>query len=242
LELPRAHRTVTAGSHQVPPLLILEGVRQLGVVMAHRTLGVPWNTSLILKDVSMEWPGDALTFPDFSPAFVDAKVEITDIATRRGQVREFTIHAEIRSATEMTARLRGVISCLSADVYQMVRRHARPQTLSLLKRGGPTLEVLETTPTRLQAGVHVDPDDTFVFDHAVDHVPGMLLCSTSLEIHELMTGDSVPTKFEISFGAFAELDVPLRVEASLETPHRTVCHFTQNGQPVAEATIERAEA
>lgn len=98
--------------------------------------------------------------------------------------------------------------------------------------------------TRRRWPLRVDTTHPFFFDHAVDHVPGMLLVEAARQAAQALLGPRPvqPIGIETTFERFAELTVPVWIEAetgqtdaSGDTPVRVSGH--QDGEVVFTATV-----
>jgi len=194
--IPRAHRAVPTGRRTVPAVLLAEGLRQAGFAAAHTTLDVPLDASFLLDEVALVLSGDPVPFPDYGPALLRYEVAASDVG-RRGCRFDMTV-LDPAGTTVATGHA--------------LTRWLRPAQYAAVRREHPT-----TTIRRMAEGdVAWDLDDPFLFDHPVDHVPGMLFVAAAEERADgAQNGTLRGGVFRgglWTFPRFAELDAPIVVE------------------------------
>jgi hypothetical protein len=85
--------------------------------------------------------------------------------------------------------------------------------------------LVAATPTDGTWALRFDPDHAVLFDHPVDHVPGMVLVEGARQAALLAIGDpyALPASAEFRFDAYVEFDSEclLVVEADKAGPDRT---------------------
>jgi hypothetical protein len=91
-------------------------------------------------------------------------------------------------------------------------------------------------PGRATAALHVDQDHPFFFDHPLDHVPGMLLVASLLDL--VREGVPVGSRLGLSlqFSTLCELDAPTELTATPERQGWSVA-AVQGGRSVCEGTV-----
>ncbi|MGW3647934.1 AfsA-related hotdog domain-containing protein [Streptomyces sp. NPDC000878] len=97
--------------------------------------------------------------------------------------------------------------------------------------------------------LRVDTGHPILFDHLVDHVPGMLLIEAARQAARAATGrpDALLLGLDGSFARYAELDAPCWIEARVARPDsfgpgpvqdlRVHVHATQQGRRVFAADL-----
>jgi hypothetical protein len=98
--------------------------------------------------------------------------------------------------------------------------------------------------------LRVDTGHPVLFDHPVDHVPGMLLLDAARQAAhaELGAGAVPPLALDADFGRFVELGAPCRVEVTARPPlpgdppggHRTRVLFRHPGDAAPRCTADLA--
>jgi hypothetical protein len=91
----------------------------------------------------------------------------------------------------------------------------------------------------------VDPGNTAMFEHAQDHVPGMVQMEAARQVALWQftettgapPGDVTVHGLDTAFLAVAELDLPLLATAGRTRPAEVAVELTQAGTPVARAAV-----
>lgn len=192
---PRRHPLFQPEPDQDPdPLLFVETLRQGGIHLSHEHLRVPLGTQFVFESISAEYlhPGPR-PGPDQDGAVV--LVVRIDAARRAGVVTGASLDIEAWSGRVPIAAARAAYRCLPPEVYARVRRSA----------AAPAIPRPRTSPEPLGL-LAVDPRHPTFFDHAVDHLPGMLLIDGVLRAARPLLGEQgCPWGFDLRFERFAEL-------------------------------------
>jgi hypothetical protein len=248
-----------AGS--LDPLLILEAVRQSATCGAHLHADVPRSAVLVLNEYTLDLAGPVLAYGRARPADLVAITTLTGNPTRRGRPQSLSYATELFvSGRPIGAATMGV-TAMAGDQYQALRRMTRrgePPTASEVTgpvRGAPvdparvhrfnpanvTICALVTGAER--AGAHLDIGcyrNRSMFDHPYDHVPAMVLTEAARQL-ALAAADTSTARIRGlrgSFTAFAELDRPVRLCASLPQDGPVRVEVVQRGQTVAGIEIQ----
>ncbi|MBX7548424.1 A-factor biosynthesis protein [Streptomyces sp. tea 10] len=270
-QLPRLHAfydDTLAPRAGHDPLMLLEACRQGIFVVAHEFLGVPLDHKFLLRTVEFEVlePG-----PPARGAFPTDMVIGTRIERRaRGRSGVTGLRLRFLCTADghdvMTAgieyswlaprqwdRLRAVrradLELPAVPVAPPVQR-IRPE---LVDRGSAANAVISPARATADGGLaaRLVPDiaHPVMFDHWVDHVPGMLELEAcrqlavvaSVAAGTLPTPAARPTALHARFRAFGELDLPLECRTGPVLPGSDIaCTLSQRGAPVADARIRLA--
>ncbi|MDT0457416.1 ScbA/BarX family gamma-butyrolactone biosynthesis protein [Streptomyces sp. DSM 41527] len=243
---PRAHTFYGPVHGLHDPVLLIETVRQTGILLSHVAYQVPLDHPIIWQRVRYDLAPQALRTADH-PAEVTLHVTDHDVV-RRGS-RLVSVHQEFRivcdGADLASATL--VYSCHSPAVYRRLRGEysdlalANSRKLPLPQAVAPQLVarerdrdvVLSPTdrPDRWQ--LRVDTSHPVLFDHPVDHAPGMLIVEAARQAAQAAApGFTVPASMDCTFERYAELDAPTWVEA--RTTDRT-----DGGRRQVEVAVEQ---
>ncbi|MEU8581342.1 ScbA/BarX family gamma-butyrolactone biosynthesis protein [Streptomyces abikoensis] len=288
-QLPPSHIYYTEGCSRlgVPdPLLLLECCRQAETYGGHAFFGVPRDSKFLLRSWSMSLPG-LLTAPVTDrPGELAMRVRTTNRRGAAGDVRRLTYEVEMELSRHRLGTVRIDVGYIPGEVYAMVRERGRGRPLtpfadvprtgsrlapSLVGRTDPANVVLgdvRTGPDGASASLRVPVDNRSMFDHAQDHVPGMVLMEaarqlclfTASELHGASTPRTTVAGFDFSFTRYAELDSPTTVHvrksepyghvdelgAALPEPRTFHVEFEQDGEVIASGrthtTTSRAYA
>lgn len=252
---PRAHTFYGPVHGLHDPVLLIETVRQTGILLSHVVHHVPLDHPIIWQRVSYDLAPRALRTAE-EPAEVELHVTDHDmvyrgkrLASARQEFRIVCDGADLASATL-------VYSCHSPAVYRRLRGEygdvalANSRKLPVPQAVAPQQVarerdrdvVLSPTdrPDRWQ--LRVDTSHPVLFDHPVDHTPGMLMIEAARQAAQAATpGFTVPASIDCSFERYAELDAPSWVQA--RTTGRTDGHrqvevtVEQHSKPVIAARI-----
>ncbi|SEO46211.1 ScbA/BarX family gamma-butyrolactone biosynthesis protein [Amycolatopsis saalfeldensis] len=251
---PRRHSffgPCTPSSHD--PMLYAETCRQAGLLIAHRAYGVPQGHSFLSdsKTYAVDEAGLATTG---RPIDVVLQVTTHDVKYRgrNGGMRlEFECYRDGQLVGTGTDDARWVCSA----VYRRLRgRHfaATPFQAIVLPTVAPALVGRDRAEDVLVAetaepgvwSLQFDPDHAVLFDHAVDHVPGMMLVEAARQVALLKVGDprALPVRASFEFKSYVEFDADcLMVAEDVETAGdgtrvvRVV--FEQDGVAAAVGTL-----
>ncbi|WP_331725797.1 hypothetical protein OG264_39190 (plasmid) [Streptomyces xanthophaeus] len=224
---PRGHSFFTPvadGYHD--PLIGCETIRQIGMLLGHAEFDVPLGHQFSVGDIHISVRPQHLRV-GWSPASLDIEVTCTEIKRRRRNLSGLRFEAVIRREGYVVATGGGSFSCMALGVYQRVRGShtlggdwrqlplvspAAPQSVG---RMSPMDVVLSPTgePTRWQ--LRADTRHPVLFEHAVDHVPGMVLVEAARQATASVLGRSsyLPLSITTEFKRYAELDAPCTIEA-----------------------------
>lgn len=223
---PHARRGGASGGASSGAMIGLEVVRQLGLLMGHYAGSVPLDWAFLLQELTFTATADGpnAVFPrEFE---TNAVVSISSRDVRKGNLVGMTAEVEILSDDDTVALGGGRFRCVPRQTYQALRRHAAIQTASAIPPTKSTLVDPACTSSKLTATLGWPSDDELLFDHDVDHVPGMLLAQAGVVAHETMTG-VVPRSIYLTCARFAEIGV----EAAVVAQHwdRRVSTLIQQG-------------
>ncbi|MFF5454408.1 ScbA/BarX family gamma-butyrolactone biosynthesis protein [Streptomyces sp. NPDC012950] len=219
---PRHHSFYRSHNQRFDPLLFVETVRQTFPLLSHVAYGVPFDSHLVWDDFAFEVEAQAMLVP---PARADVVLEVTctDVRTRKNRLVSMTMHTEVRLNGCHVGRARTRFTNHSPAVYSRLRSgHGLAEALHRALPPPPPLRpvtvghhhpenvVLAETgrPGRWQ--LRVDLDHAVLFDHPVDHVPGMFLLEAVRQAARADSSDAdrTVTGMSVSFDGWVELDAP----------------------------------
>ncbi|MFD4248067.1 ScbA/BarX family gamma-butyrolactone biosynthesis protein [Streptomyces sp. NPDC058525] len=264
---PRAHSFYSpdaSGHHD--PLLLAESVRQAIPLLSHVAYDAPFGHRQIWDTFSYSMNAAALVVGS-APADITLHIACSDITRRGRRLAGLTMHVTATREGELLGTAEARFTNQSQAVYQRLRGHnadlaqvaARmiplPPPLTPRRVGRDRFHdvVLSPTSATHRTQLRTDVNHPILFDHPVDHAPGMLLLEA---VRQAAHGCAFPrrgvlTDLEIRFFRYAELDSPCWIEttpapggmtASGRLPVRV--RARQNGADVftATATISAAPA
>ena len=177
---------------QHEPLLVLEALRQTVIGLSHRFHGVPAEHPFILSGIGFEFTsptGRVGGRSDAGTARLEASCEILQAGPRRfAAVMQAEVFRHGRSHARGTVRWEAVDPALyralrgrspGADAaFPAPGRPAEAPPLPAAEVGSDPADVLLSRSDPAEPGrwrLSADTGNLWYFDHAVDHLPGMLL-------------------------------------------------------------------
>ncbi|MDB1090273.1 ScbA/BarX family gamma-butyrolactone biosynthesis protein [Streptomyces sp. ACA25] len=206
------------------PLLFAETVRQALSLLSHEAFDVPLDHQLVWKDLSFHVLPDALRVGP-QPLEVRLVVTCVEAVRRRGMLAAACMRMTAWADGSALGHAHTRYSAHSPGVYRRLRagRHdtaaARANALppaegvppEKVARHLPGDVVLSPTRHLRTWQLRVDLDHPILFDHPVDHVPGMLLLEAARQaaITSHPAGCTIVTSMTTRFHRYLELDRPV---------------------------------
>ncbi|SCK57007.1 ScbA/BarX family gamma-butyrolactone biosynthesis protein [Streptomyces sp. WMMB 322] len=214
------------------PMLLVETTRQVLPLIAHAAYGVPPGHQLI-------WDHHHCTFSTpflpvtGAPAEVVLHLSAAEAPVRGKRPRRITLSMTVRSAGRVIGSASTVYTAHSPQIYGRLRGPGTPSppdamaaalapppalTPSLVGRESEREVVL--APAGVGSGgrrqLRVLTTSPWLFDHPVDHAPGMLLMEAARQSAHLAAAPHRPglTRMEAEFHRYVDLDAPSWVEVS----------------------------
>lgn len=212
------------------PLMLSEMVRQLLPLLSHAAYGVPLGHHLIWDDFHYDVDTTALR-TEGSPSELRLSVDCSGVTRRGARATAVPLRVQIyrgdtylgEAGTRFTIhtpavyrRLRGAYG----DVHRAMSAAvgpAFPLPASRVGRASPYDVVLSPGrgPGRWQ--LCTDTNHPVLFDHPVDHAPGMLLLEAARQAAQAVAYPQpvVPAAMRAGFHRYIELDAPCWVDAEI---------------------------
>ncbi|MFF5189684.1 ScbA/BarX family gamma-butyrolactone biosynthesis protein [Streptomyces sp. NPDC000345] len=271
-QLPRLHPfydDVLGPRTHHDPLLLLEACRQGIFVVAHRYLDVPLGHKFLLRAVEYEVPEPAALVRGDTPAeaVIGVRVEhrTRDRTGVTGLRLRFTAAIGTRQAllaridyvwmpSQAWTRLRAGQRCALGLSDPPVALPGRPLDPGRVGRRHRANAVI-TPPHTAHDGVRTArlvaaTTHPTLYDHWVDHVPGMLeleafrqLALTAAVVDGAVRAPTaLPVRLRARFRRLAEMDLPLECRTAPVVPGADIeCTLHQPGALVAEARVGFAD-
>jgi 2-oxo-3-(phosphooxy)propyl 3-oxoalkanoate synthase len=249
-QLPKSHSFFLDTPRTAPRydiLLLTECARQGCTFLAHALYDVPADWMFLMTQVSTEiFDGPALDLGD-RPAELEILARQDDAEVRNGRLRTLRASLELSIGGVRVGRMTGDGRYLTTEEYGFLRSghrdgptplstdlaHARgvPVQPGLVGRREPLNVLLvdaRRTPEGAQAVLAVPAEHPTIFDHPLDHYPGMALLEAGSQaallaavLDEPGRGPGRVTSLRGRFAGFAELDVEVLVQARFADPANT---------------------
>ncbi|MEU6373597.1 ScbA/BarX family gamma-butyrolactone biosynthesis protein [Streptomyces sp. NPDC046909] len=233
---PKEHGFYSSRHGLHDPLLLAESVRQAVPLLSHAAYGVPFGHRQSWSSLSFSLTPAALAVGACDSA-VELHVACPDVVRRAGRLASVTMEvdlvrdgvrvgsAQTRFANHAPAlynRLRGPY----ADIARATGRALPvepPVAPARVGRDHPDDVVLSASDTPGRSRLRVDLGHPVLFDHPVDHVPGMLVLEAARQAAQAVAHPRTTTVIGMDavFARYAEFDAPCWVHASLlDSPGR----------------------
>ncbi|WP_344874816.1 ScbA/BarX family gamma-butyrolactone biosynthesis protein [Allokutzneria multivorans] len=220
---PRDHsfyRPLPTGAHD--PLLLLETVRQAGLLVAHVGAGVAVGHHFVMHSIGYDVDARLLRLGR-EPA--DLTIDVTcQVRGRRptGAVR-LGIRVLFSRDGEVLGSGTGEMTCLPEALYRNLRARSLPG-----EAVGETADLPPVEPRRVNRSreqdvvlspgadpstwlVRVDRGHPVLFDHPLDHVPGMLVFEATRQALAYTGRGLLPLGCHAELTRYVELDPPAAV-------------------------------
>lgn len=236
-EIPRTHKYFNdhvRNPSGPDPLLLIEISRQSGIVMTEEFLGAPSGTQLVLLSLSGTFFKELFEQHGERIAFVTVTTDVVAKRIVKGVPKRVTIQCTVRDEdTELGqfvfsyqcwpkalySRKRGDLPL--SDTYEQASASlVRPALVDRRLSENVLLSPLGIDDYSSRYKVVMDYAHGSMFDHPLDHVPGMAQLEAIRQVvqlelsnderHDLINSPK-PVRFSAQFRDFAELGVPLAV-------------------------------
>lgn len=209
------------------PRVLTQTIRQSGLVIAHAAYGVP------LSDQTLLHYFDFTVAPGFrvapqGPCDLTVEVSVTEPKKRGRTVSSLGMDVRVLQGGTMAARADSEFGWISPRAYRRLRGEhltvdwnawtvpapVGPRTVA---RHTPADVVLTAGDHPLHWQLRNDVDNVVLYDHPVDHVPGLVLMEAAQQAAHAAL---YPAPFEATtvtseFERYAEFDRPCWIEAEI---------------------------
>ncbi|GAA3657119.1 ScbA/BarX family gamma-butyrolactone biosynthesis protein [Streptomyces chitinivorans] len=222
---PEDHAFYTVRDRCHDPLLLCETIRQTFPLLSHEAYGVPLGHALVWDTYEQRLDPGALRSGD-SYSDVELRVTVREATRRRGRIAALSLLYDVVRDGLPLATAGSRFTIHSPEVYRRLRRghgdlsavRPIPVPAAVSARGVGRADardvVLAPTGEPHRWQLRVDTDHPVLFDHPVDHVPGMLLLEAARQAAHSFSGrpSACVTAMDVRFHRYAELDAPGWVE------------------------------
>ncbi|WP_405817595.1 transcriptional regulator [Streptomyces sp. NBC_01390] len=245
---PKDHSFYRSRNGLHDPLLFAETIRQTVPLLSHAAYGVPFGHRQSWSSLSYALTPTALAVGEGDTA-VELRVACQDVVRRAGRLASVNMQLEIvrdgmtvgtaqtrfaNHAPALYERLRGPY----ADIAWSTGRAlpvSPPVAHLRVGRDHPGDVVLSASDVPGRSRLRVDLRHPMLFDHPVDHAPGMLVLEAARQAAQALAHPRPVTAvgMDAVFARYCEFDAPTWVHASLlDSPDgrttRAVVSLVQN--------------
>ncbi|WP_231627001.1 ScbA/BarX family gamma-butyrolactone biosynthesis protein [Streptomyces apocyni] len=256
---PRAHSFFAPVSGHYDPMLAAETIRQVGTLLGHSAFGVPLDHQFLMWDLNYTVIPGHLAI-GARPADLELDVVCSEIRRRGTRLTGLRYEVAIRHDGRVIATGGLGYTCASPELYRRLRG-ARLATAAVPLLPGtpvPPARVGRSSGSDVVLGpaahprcwqLRVDTQHPVLFDHYVDHVPGMVLLEAARQVaHAMAPGDAplLPTSVHSTFSRYVEFGSPCWIEAEYPADDPTglnsglVVRAHQEGETVFTSTVTTA--
>ncbi|MFI0977764.1 ScbA/BarX family gamma-butyrolactone biosynthesis protein [Streptomyces sp. NPDC021093] len=226
---PRSHGFYEWEHGLYDPLLLCETFRQTFPLLNHAEYGVPFGHQLFWHQLQYTLDPREMAITS-APAEIELLITCSDIRLRRGIPTEMSMSVAVLRDGRQVATASTRIGILAPAVYQRLRatradlQHVfgsaplppPPISRRLVGRSRHQDVVLAQTPHAGRWKLRADTSHPVLFDHAVDHAPGMLLLEAVRQAGLAVQPAGqhmMPTSMDVAFVQYVEFDSPCWIEA-----------------------------
>lgn len=228
------------------PRVLAQAIRQGGLVIAHAEYGVPLTHQTLLNHLDYT-VSQGFRVPRDRPLPMEIRVRPRPAQRRGRAARSLTVDVDIRHDGITTVRSDSAFGWISPAAYQRLRGPRltvdwgnwpvpAPVAPEIVGRSSPTDVLLAPGGRRHRWQLRHDVSNTLLYDHPVDHVPGLVLLETAHQAAHATVGPPVEiTAIASSYSRYVEFDAPCWIEATaLPEPgagrFRVLVTGTQDGE------------
>ncbi|MFI5621315.1 ScbA/BarX family gamma-butyrolactone biosynthesis protein [Streptomyces sp. NPDC051567] len=226
---PRSHGFYAPEHDMHDPLLLCETIRQCGLLLSHTGYGLPLGHHIGWTRLQYALNPQAMRIAT-KPAEITLHVTCSDVRRHRSVPSSMVMHIEAVRDKSLLAVASIGFSNYSPAVYERLRvgrgdaarmSESAPMPPDPVSRGTAGRRrhrdiVLSPTQERWRWQLRVDTAHPVLFDHPLDHVPGMLLLESVRQAGHALEpswGAMMPTSMDVSFNHYVEFDTPCWIEA-----------------------------
>ncbi|WP_329305258.1 ScbA/BarX family gamma-butyrolactone biosynthesis protein [Streptomyces anulatus] len=234
---PQGHAFYRPSGGAYDPMLVAESVRQTVPLLSHAVYDVP-------REYKQAWENFSLAVEPSASLVTTVEEEVrlvvscSDVVRRGSRFAGMTMRVDVHLGERLMGTALTRFNNQPAAIYRRLRgSYADTESaLAACLPAGPPVEphrvdrvspadvVLSPDPGGRYGRwmLRVDPTHPVLFDHAVDHVPGMLLLEAARQAaHAVGDGATLVTGMETDFARYVELDAPAVVLAGDPVPDGT---------------------
>lgn len=253
---PRGHSLYRVLNGHHDPLQMAETMRQTGILLAHVGEDVPLDWNFIMDRIAVSADLDGLR-AGLAPADVVVEAELSPLRNRTRLMAHLRLDTRFFRDGKACGTASAWMRCVAPAVYDRLRGE-HPCTTTAASAALPPVDprtvgmstetdvVLGTTSSH-GAGwpLRVRTDHPVLFDHPLDHVPGMLVLEGFRQAGRAMLRqpDAQLTSFDVTFTRYLELDRPAVLmtntgQSATSAGAALTLSVVQDGQPAVTGVGE----
>jgi hypothetical protein len=216
---PRGHALRSISDGAFDPLLVAETIRQSGILLAHVGYAVPLGNAFLMRRLRFNCMPERMGAAGGRPLDLIVEATVREIQQGARRINGMRIDALLRTGDARIAMGSGWLRCVDPAVYRRLRRVTASDGPGLAPAVAPISPAIVGRPgvgdVVIGAGdgergyqLRVPMDHPVFFDHAVDHVPGMLAIEAQRQAAVAAIGHPAArlVAVDAQFDGFLELD------------------------------------
>jgi hypothetical protein len=227
------------------PRVLAQTIRQTGLIVAHGAYDVPLTHHTMLSTLDFTISPE-LRVPRGRTSVLDVRVTVAESGDRRPTARALRMTFHVLMGGAVVARAESGFGWIPERVYARVRGDRRHVDWGGWPLPAPvdaaSVGRVSAADVTLGAGdrpgrwlLRNDPDNHLLFDHPVDHVPGLALLEAADQAARALRGPALftPGRIEATYRRYVEFDQPCWIAAEpLPESDAVRVTGTQEGEPV----------
>ncbi|MDJ0362291.1 ScbA/BarX family gamma-butyrolactone biosynthesis protein [Rhodococcus sp. H29-C3] len=255
VQLPLSHRIFDASGGEHDPLGVAEAFRQTVVLLCHTSFDVPLHYRFLMESFSVKVLDTLRTQSGAAP--LTFRLAVNDVTRRDGAVSGVDVSGILTDGARDIARCSAVARGVSPEGYRRIRQGRDDQypnqrtvppgtavvTAERVGRSSDRDTLISADDAHRTLFCTPDPHNFALFDHPVDHIPGMVLFEAARQALRYCSGEPAAQVAELSavFPRFTEWRTPCEVSTTpLAAPGRANVYcirFTQDQALTAELEL-----
>ncbi|MFG2222336.1 ScbA/BarX family gamma-butyrolactone biosynthesis protein [Streptomyces sp. NPDC048644] len=224
--------TATGDGVRHDPQVVARTIRQAGLLLAHGEFGAPMDHAVLLRTFDFTVEADYQP-PQDAPIDVTLHVSCAEMGRRGKRLTGLHLHMDIRSFDGVLIGTGATdFEWIDPRVYRRLRdTHAaavseqpplaEPVAPGLVGRHREDEVAIAPTADPRRWQLRCDFSNTILYDHPVDHVPGLVMIEAAHQAAQLLEaggapGTFHPTSARTSFDHYVEFDAPCWIEAKVD--------------------------
>ncbi|MDQ2881454.1 MAG: hypothetical protein M3Y48_09515 [Actinomycetota bacterium] len=249
----RSHSFYRVRNGRHDPLLLAETIRQVGLLLCHEAYQVPPEHRFLMDRMAYDADLDGL-WVGAAPAEIVLVVRAQELRRRTRSASAVRLDVEFLRDDVSIGWGAGWVRCIGPLLYKRIRSPQRLQVISRQQQPAPVppaeIGLLEADDVVLgqcwQPGewpLRILTEHPVLFDHPLDHVPGMLGLEGMRQAGRAVLGwpDAQLTTCDITFSRFIELGEPSSVRAAVQqrsaASASVLMVLAQAGHTAAQGTV-----
>ncbi|WP_179276192.1 ScbA/BarX family gamma-butyrolactone biosynthesis protein [Rhodococcus sp. 06-235-1A] len=260
VQLPASHRIFRPTNKRHDPLVVAESFRQAVIMLCHTKFAVMPHFKFMMEQFEFELVGELKIRSAPMPLVLDMTTNQVD--TRDGTVSRVDIAGVLREGPRILAHCNAIARCVTPESYSRIRSGRDTYVADLRARPPGSVVIPASSVGRSEEqdvliAVNLpaeelycapDPRNYALFDHPLDHIPGMVIFDAAIQALRYRTNDPALqlTRLAATFPRFTEWDNTCDLAVSFAPADherkRSCVTFTQSERVTAQLNVTTTTA